>query len=568
MIVLLLLCAVSTVFADERSLRISDIDIHARIDSSGDMYVAETDKYVFDGAFNGIYIDLDSRSSDGIVDFQAFDVTGRQEIPLRFELSNDGDSHRYKVYSQSENETKTFRINYTVKNAVQVYADTAELYWKFFDERNENELEAVQVKVELPAGVRRENMLVYGHGPLHGDVTIADDGIALYRISPLPPGRMFEVRVLFPGEYVPDSTRVSNEAKLEAIQEEEYNWVEPVADDSEVSVLGALGLLIANLTVGFYLKYYRRAKSLWSGKYYRELPSDISPAAVSYLMDYRLETRDLMATMVDLIRRGYVQIHHEKRSEGRKSSVEYKFRLLKSNTTGLLAHERELIAWFFGQIGNENTVSLSEIREYAKMKDKASIFVESWTKWQESVKNEIERHGYLHERKKPRRLIQYAIVAQLLIFLVFAPDSWAWLVIFTIPLFFLVPKKIQRTPDGQTEYAKWRAFQRFIRDYSRMETREPLAVHLWGHYFVYAIPLGVATKMNEIARLPLPQGEQGLSMIDDSFVHHHSFWTNSFDKSVRDARSNIPSSSNSDGSGGSFSSGGGGGGGGGGRGGF
>src|SRR5690606_1493024 len=117
------------------------------------MHVTEQDTYHFEGAFNGIIVELDDSKSDGIVDFQAFEVTEQGNLPLRFELTAVGSGLEYRVFSASSDETKVFRFTYTVKNVVQVYADTAELYWKFFDDRNQNTLETVTIAVELPDGV-------------------------------------------------------------------------------------------------------------------------------------------------------------------------------------------------------------------------------------------------------------------------------------------------------------------------------------------------------------------------------------------------------------------------------
>ena len=296
---LLLFLPLQPVAAEDRSFSISDVDIHARIDTAGDMHVTELDTYLFDGAFNGILIDLDSSKSDGIEDFQAVEVSEQGDIALRFELSSDGTRHNYRVFSGSQDESKLFRITYTVKNAVKVYADTAELYWKFFDERNESTLENVNITVELPDGIVRDDIRAFGHGPNNGKFQIEDNGNVSFTVSPLAPRSLLEVRVLFPGAVVPNSTRISNELMLEAILEEEQNW----ATSGDHTVPWAAALLVINVIFGVYARKYRDSKSAWSGKYYRELPRDITPAVVGYLQKFKRKPRDLMATMLDLVRK-------------------------------------------------------------------------------------------------------------------------------------------------------------------------------------------------------------------------------------------------------------------------
>lgn len=134
----------------------------------------------------------------------------------------------------------------------------------------------------------------------------------------------------------------------------------------------------------------------------------------------------------------------------------------------------------------------------------------------------------------------------------------------SFPLLFFIPKSRRRTRTGQTEFVKWNAFKRFLRDYSRIASREPMAVHLWEHYFVYAVPLVEAKKMIAITRLKVPGTRQVDPVIDNSFFYHCDYWIESFERTINEV--NQSGRSSSDDSGGSFSSGGGSGGGGGGRG--
>ncbi len=558
---LFLLLSVQPAYADERSFRIEEVDIHARVDSVGDMHVAEADTYRFDGAFNGIIVELDSSKSDGIDDFQAFEVSEHRDIPLRSELSSDGDRLEYKVYSPSQDESKVFRFTYTVKNVVQVYADTAELYWKFFDDRNPSELETVNIAVELPEGVGQEEVAAFGHGPLDGTVRVENGGMVRYQVSPLPSGELLEVRILFPRSTVPGSTRISADSMLDAIREEERNWAESTGNGS---VYGALALLIANLIAGIYVKFGRTYRPEWKGKYYRELPGDVTPAVVGYVMKYRVRPSELMATLADLVRKRYVALEKVKEGRGKHGRADYTFRLLDKGKGGLQPHETMLIDWFFGKIGSANKVSLSGIRQYAKSRKNAAVFTERWSQWKDEVEQTANRLGFIENQNGLRRIVQITMVAQFFGLWFLAPTHWNWLMFCAIPLLFFIPKGERRTRTGQTEYVKWSAFRRFLRDYSLMASREPLAVHLWEHYFVYAISLGEAKKMMAIARLKIPDAKQVDPVLDDTFYYHSDDWIRSFQRAVQSANRS-GSSGDSDGS---FSSGGGGGGGGGGRGAF
>lgn len=110
---------------EDRSFEITNVEIRARIDRDGNMHVTEYDTYRFSGHFNGILVYLNTLKSDGIENFEVYEVIDRQEKALEYDVTTSGTVNEYKVYSQSENETKVFKLTYIYKNVVQVYEDIA-----------------------------------------------------------------------------------------------------------------------------------------------------------------------------------------------------------------------------------------------------------------------------------------------------------------------------------------------------------------------------------------------------------------------------------------------------------
>ncbi|WP_312117212.1 DUF2207 domain-containing protein [Brevibacillus reuszeri] len=562
----------------ERSFGISDVEIHARIDANGDMQVVEQDTYRFNGAFNGILVQLDSSGSDGLGKFQAFEVTPEQEIPLSFDQSGEDTHIQYKVYDRINDETKVFKFTYDWKNVVQVYKDTAELYWKFFDRTNPSTLGTVRIHLELPGGVKQDEILAFGHGPLAGRVDIVGDGAVEYLVSPLQANQMLEARVLFPPSYVPGSTKISTTPMLDKIRQEELTWADQADNERAAGQAHqwrlldyTIALLATNLAliVILYVRYGKEPKPDWNGTYYRELPADVTPAVVSYLMDGKVQPRDLMATLIDLVRKQYVELQVIEKAGGlfQKDKTDYLFKLINNQTNGLRPHEADAISWFFHQIGQSGEVSLAGIRQYTQKKANAEIFAQRLAKWRAMVIKEAGQKGYFDPSKVGPRIAVIAALAQIvvLIFLYSAVGH----ALCAVPLLLYGLKMKRRTKNGVTERAKWKAFKRFLHDYSQLASREPLAVHLWEHYFVYAIPLGVAKKVIAMTAIHYEQENRHTIAVywaatDGGFDRHFEHFAESFDKTVSAAKGNAASR----GSGGGFSSGGGGGGGGGGRGAF
>lgn len=567
--------------AAEGSYRIESVEIHAYIAPNGDMQVSELDTYRFDGSFNGILVDLDSAGSDGIEEFMASAVTPEGARPLRVEESTDKSKHSFKIFEPSTDERKQFKLTYRARNVVQLYSDTAELYWKFFDQSNESEIESVNLYLHLPAAVDRTQLLAYGHGALSGSVTILDDGVVQYTVQPLLAREMLEARLLFPTSLVPQSTKLRNEPGLERIRAEEGRWAdeadrrrELAAQQNRQLLLMGAGALAANLLLLalLYLRYGKAHRSDWQGSYYRELPGEITPAVMSYLVGYKVRPRDLMATLLDLVRRRYVTMRVVESEGGwfKGKQRDHLFKLIDRDREGLSSHERLLVQWLFDGLGPEEELSLQALQLAAKQRATAQAFVNQYNAWSKQAVAKARAEPWFEKNAGPKLAVILSGL-QILPALFLAPEEWKFLAICALPLLFLGMMLKRRSRAGETEYRKWIAFKRYLEDYSRLAERDPLAVHLWEQYLVYAISLGVAKRVIAISHLDLREADAGRYYLHHSIYHHRlhedgfDHFTESFDRTLSTASKSLPASR---GSGGGFSSGGGGGGGGGGRGAF
>jgi uncharacterized membrane protein len=122
---------------------------------------------------------------------------------------------------------------------------------------------------------------------------------------------------------------------------------------------------------------------------------------------------------------------------------------------------------------------------------------------------------------------------------------------------------VRRTPEGALLRARWEAFRRYLRDFSRLEEAPPIALDLWDRYLVYAVALGVAEEVLEAARLRAPEELERASSI--YWYGHHGYTGGSTENAfagLTSALSGAFAPPSSSGGGGGFSGGGGGGGGG------
>jgi len=570
----------------ERSFAITDYQAQVKILENGDIQVSEIFEYHFDGDFNGVIRTIGIKGSDGLQYFKASEYSPEYK-ELEVTQSVDGDMVTYKIYDQSSNEIKSFLLEYQLKNVVTLYNDTAEFYWKFFDQSNTSPISHIKIEIELPAAeVSAEELKVFGHGPLNGTVYIQEDKKILYEVNSLSSGEMVEARILFPTKLIPSSHKIINENKFAQIMKEELGWAKKAdLEKSRGWIFNILGILLIPLIILFniflairlYFKHDRELKPEVEMDYYRELPQDITPAVLSKLMSIQgVGTKDIMATLMDLVRKKYLKIEE---IQDRKKK-DYKFILIESDTKNLKEHEAYLIHWLLYSIGDGTSVTLKEIKDYAKSSRNQRSFVHNYNNWAKKVGQEFKKYNYFGESKEGLKTAVKVIFMELgAIFLLLVLG-----ILFRVQWFIFIPLLFaagftgfgviaysalirKKTKTGVNEYTKWRAFKQFLLHFSNMKDYEIPSIVVWEHYLVYAISLGVADKV--ISKLKLVLSNQDISLTNSTYLYTMTDRSGRLNSSIFKSFDTVFSSafattSSSTGSGGGFSSGGGGGGGGGG----
>jgi len=602
---LLLTFAVTGHCSGDRSYFMSSFNVHAQLDSSGDMAVSEEITYEFDGSFRGVYRTLEDTGSDGIGGIEVYEVRdgglieyaqNASEADNSYQLINEGDGITIKIFSAARDESKTFRIMYNVKNVAVKYNDTAELYWKFMGEDTEVEINNFSVGITLPEGANKEDIKVFGHGPLSGESEIIDSRTVELKIEQLLPHNFVEARVLFPPGLIKDSKRTVDKDALVQIMAEEKEFADR-ANAERLRAGAVLGLSFAYvlfelfLIVFLYIKYDKEYKTRFEGPYFRELPGDYSPAVLSVLWNFgKVNPRDLTATIMDLVRRKILKLRVELREVkgffGQKAEEEHIFELVKdADLSNLSPHEKYLVDWLIRDIGDGAKVSLEEIERSSETKTGARRFKADFDDWVEHVKNEAEKNAFF-DKSAVRGNIFGALAAiigfvyGILTATFFGNVLGLIVLVFSSVILLIYSLTIRRrSRQGALQFRKWKAFRRFLTHFSQIDKAELPSVILWEHYLVYAITLGVAKEAIDQLKLVFKEDDFKDPALTYMYYGHYGRNYRYFDtidnvtstmvKTTESIYSKaVSKSSSGSGGGGGFSSGGGGGGGGGGAGAF
>lgn len=564
--------------------------VESQLLENGDLLVSEDITYMFRSSFNGIFRYIALGGTDWITDIEIYEVKDGTEIPfnIKYDAVN-GDSNVYnfnegndyinlKIFSPSDDEEKTFRMKYIIKNVASIHRDTGEFYYKYIGPENETSIGHFSAILALPQ-LDRDKVKIFGHGPLNGIIEFTDDNRIRLEAENISSGDMVEARVLYPSEYTPLSTRTGTQSLDEILREEEgyLKEIEEKAAKRErlKNIFNGASLVLVALgaaLTGLFLKLNKRDK--YKIDTMMDLyPDDISPAELRLFMSHYVDSRGLMATLFDLAGREYIQIEElNLTSSGKKSSrkKEFQFTLINKGSKGLLDHEAFLIDWLFNVIGNGVKTDTTQIDKSRKkwMRD----FTKHESEWRNLVKKQLDGRQYRDLKSNKTGAILLAVSIPMFILGIFSlilGGLIGILAILTSILLFILSIILmsRKSDEGYVQYQIWSKFKKEIESYQGMEIGIPTDKSL-----IYAVALGLSLNDLDDYRktygndyYPMYWGyyyfamsnRKGGSAFEDRFSH--SFYGSS---------SSSGANSTSFGGGGGFSGGGGGGAGGGGTGGF
>ncbi|RLG69599.1 MAG: hypothetical protein DRO07_01975 [Candidatus Iainarchaeum archaeon] len=252
--------------------------------------------------------------------------------------------------------------------------------------------------------------------------------------------------------------------------------------------------------------------------YEREPPYDYSPAAVEALMRPLFKeptTKSLSAEILHLCLKGKLKLEKIKEDAlfGKKDS--YKIHIIDSSKAGLPESEALLLRllkeaaqyrpkkFFIFSVPERdktpNEVTLTELEFYLRFnRFKAQTFLKEW---KNAVKDFVDAQGFF---SKKNGILPFLIGTGILLILslIIAPRLFFVIVIVALILNVAFPNTLpNRTKKGAEHYIKWKRFKRFLSDFSNLRNVPPEAIVLWEKYIVYAIPLGVADKVEKAMKI-------------------------------------------------------------------
>ena len=505
------------------SFRIEKLDIEANLQKDGSMVVSEAVTYDID-EINGVYFDIDAKGFGELEYIQVFedDSTGgfKEVDSSNYEVSVSDELYRIKLYSKNHNNRRTFKFVYKLPEAITVYDDVAQFNRKMVGKEWQQGINYITAKVIIPVSVSYDNsnILVFGHGPLTGEVD-KEGNTVVYRLNNYYPGDFLEAHILMEPEIFSEynkskivhkdmkqklldmEAKFADEANAErdrAIRQQEM--INKVFEKPGL-IFGVLSSIWGALMYYIHVIFKRKNKVKNSvGKYLRELPDNSSPALVGGFMTNSINDNEILATIVDLVRRKILTLENSD-----KNSII----ILTGSTANLSAQEKAIVDIYINDFGDGKSLDLKSFGFFQKV---PMSVARKFEKWRAMIESEMNRKNLTYQGLGCLGVIFFALFGPILAFagLIFGmvTGNKMFLLIVVMGIILFVSGAKAKYPKKELAEAKdkWQAFKNFISDYSQLEEAKITSVHLWEQYFVYAVALGVSEKVVKAYKKALDMG--------------------------------------------------------------
>ena len=434
----------------------------------------------------------------------------------------------------------TFIYEYTIKGVVTQYKDISEFNWVVLDNQPMN-IKNVKINITLPEGTYNiENEDTFFHGASNASREFVDDNKILITCDKLFSGEQIEVRLLLDNEIF-TSVRDTNKSVLNRYQDIlDFEASQQALSKLEYSIFvyGTIGLFVivlivfALIVVRCYRKYDKEFKSDFYNEYYRELPADYPPAVMGYLYKFKeIDDNDLTATLLDLVRRKYLIIKNPL-VDVNSDNADYEIVLDDTKDLNDLTElEKHLIDWFIKDIGNGKRVSSKQISSYCDDIDGAREYQANNKRWLQLVEKEANKYDFFDKDigKAKKRFSLYSIFIFLASFFMFSGYglvNYTLCLMLSINLFCLGVAYViyvntfnRRSKQGNEEYVRWKAFNKFLEEFSTFEDYPVPSLIIWEHYLVYATSFGIADKVMKQLKIKFNVSE--INDVDTTFVMYY-----------------------------------------------
>lgn len=544
----------------DATLELNELDFDTQINSDGSMDVTETWDIDISNT-NTLFktFKIDSSKYSNITEVQVTDISSKTNFSqINEEMYHVTENSFYALKNSdgafeiawgvgldNSSARKTYQISYKVNDAIAKYNDYAELYWQFIGEDFEIDADKITGTIYLPYDAsNKEDIRVWGHTQdLNGEIYVTDLNKIEFTINNYSSGNYVEVRSLIPNDMIYYSGRTYDSDILEKVLSEEGKW----ADEANARRNFRKGLIICATVVGIiliiaslviflknirkYFKMQKKYKPSTKLQYFRELPyEDATPAEALFIFsngNTKNFSSSFSANILDLCLKKYITLEAE-RKEGIIKSDIIKITIVDKEISDLKDDEKLTLEFLkdvakYTKSESQNTITTKDITKYLeKHLRKVEQLDEQLGKIIEN--EEIKRENYNKQNyEKMAKYMGKCILSLMLMFIVIPIIIYCvqmrlniisiavsiilmMILMLNAIMYQMTLSKINIfTQKGVDEREQWKAFKKYMEDFSLLKDKEVPALAIWEKYLVFATAFGISDKVLKQLKVIYPE---------------------------------------------------------------
>ncbi len=455
------------------------MDVLLDVQTNGDVLVDEEVTFTFEGSFTFVTRGIPTGNTDGITDIAVYDANGvalaEGDGPGTYSTVSEGGYLYITLNFDLTDTSETWTIHYKAQQVVMFFDQGDELRWYVFDAETPVPINSARATVRLPGEVPSDQMfpsVQTGNG-VEAQVGSPGASTMVYEATGFPAYTNFWIVTGFPKGVV------------------EYTWTARRVAAFIVPKVGfvlPIAFMLAMLLL--WRKRGRDDPSVVYAKYVSEPPSDLPPGMVGALIDERVDTKEVIATIIDLARRGYLEMTDTK-DDGFFAKPVTVFTRRKP-LDDLKGFEADVARSVFDS-SHPDQVTTTDLKNHFYVHVGPLV---------ERIYNDTTKAGLFHQNPKTvrSRWLGYGLLTAIILggltalMVLLRVPGWGWFMFGSILSVLIVwafgPRMPRRTSQGAQEARKWEAFRNYLEDLTRFQDMET-AQEQFEKYLPYAVALGV-----------------------------------------------------------------------------
>ena len=248
---------------------------------------------------------------------------------------------------------------------------------------------------------------------------------------------------------------------------------------------------------------------------------------------------DVTATLMDLIRRKFILLDAGTESLT-ETKVNYVMKLNKeSDQTKLLAHEKQLIQWFFGLVAGGDTLSLNQLEAFTKKENQAIRYMTENQSFNRAVVTAAQSESLFDNVKEPAQKNGAILGLTVLLGIGFILTRYLLVlgsytgiiggILFGLSILFgsYLNSIERRSKKGNEDFVRWRAFEKFLKEFTNIKDYPMPGMTIWEHYMVYATAFGIADLVEKQIRFKYQQLNQTNELNKSATFRYPGFYLHS-----------------------------------------